>query len=57
MTNLGIEFLPYSLSNALEYLKKDEVVKNSLGGCLLKLFKSKGTGNIKISAPDNSCGI
>ena len=38
---MGIEFLPYSLSNALEYLKKDEVIINSLGGVYPSFIKAK----------------
>jgi glutamine synthetase len=41
LANLGIEFLPYSLSNALEYLKKDEVIKKSLGGAYSSFLKAK----------------
>ncbi|OQA21326.1 MAG: Glutamine synthetase [Actinobacteria bacterium ADurb.Bin346] len=41
LKNMGIEFLPYSLSNALEYLKKDEVIINSLGGVYPSFIKAK----------------
>lgn len=41
LMNLGIESLPYSLSNALEHLKKDEVIKKSLGGAYSSFIKAK----------------
>jgi len=41
LQELGIESLPYSLSSALEHLKKDDVIIKSLGGAYTSFIKAK----------------